>query len=130
MRAQALLLLALALASCSRGEGGGEAAKQAAADGNDRVPCALDGATDFAPACTREVTKGLDGEVWVVRHPDGGFRRFVLIDQGTRIATADGAEEVQTDRRGAELEVRVARNRYLFPAAPEPKPAVSNAPAS
>ncbi|MBW8754667.1 MAG: hypothetical protein JF595_11045 [Sphingomonadales bacterium] len=131
MRALPALLLPLALAACSPGQGGGDTAKQAAAaEEGDSVACALDGAKDFAPACTREVTKGADGEVWVVRHPDGGFRRFVLIDKGTRIATADGAEEVQTDRRGAELEVRVARDRYLFPAAPEAKAAASDAPAS
>ena len=49
----------------------------------------------------------------------GAFRRFQIIDNGTRIATADGAWEVQTARVGAELEVRVADDAYRFPAAPE-----------
>ncbi len=94
------------------------------------LPQLLDGAKAFAPACTREVTKGPDGETWIVRHPDGGFRRFVLIEGGSRIATADGAEEVRAERVGADLEVRVAGNRYLFPAAPEPRTGASDAPAS
>ena len=132
MARPAAFLLAAALAACSRGEqgGSGSGGKQAAAPDDDRIRCALDGAKAFAPACTREVTKGPDGETWIVRHPDGGFRRFVLIDGGSRIATADGAEEVRAERVGADLEVGVAGNRYLFPAAPEPRTGASDAPAS
>ena len=56
----------------------------------------------------------------IVRHPDGGFRRFVLIDGGTRIATADGVAEVQAMRVGPDLEVTVGQDRYRFPAAQKP----------
>lgn len=120
MRRTAALALAFALAACSRGGDAsqGDAEKRAA---GDRIRCALDGARAFAPDCTREVGSGPHGEVWVISHPDGSFRRFVLIDGGTRIATADGADEVAAKRVGADLEVRVAGNRYLFPAAPDPK---------
>jgi len=125
------LVLVAALAACSRGEqASGSAAKQATAPEDGSVRCALGGARDFTPDCIREVTKGPDGEIWIVRHPDGGFRRFVLIDNGTRIATADGADEVQAERIGADLEVRVAGERYRFPAAPEAPAAPSHAPAS
>jgi len=128
MRRSAALVLLAVLGACSRGEqASGTAAQDGAAPADDRVRCALGGAKDFAPDCTREVTKGPDGEVWIVRHPDGGFRRFVLIDNGARIATADGADEVQAERVGADLEVRVAGERYRFPAAPEAPP---HAPAS
>jgi hypothetical protein len=122
----AALVLGLALAACSRGEdaGNGGAGKQAA---GDPIRCAIGGAQAFASDCTREVDSGPDGEVWVISHPDGSFRRFVLIDGGTRIATADGADEVQAERVGADLEVRVAGNRYLFPAAPEPKASPAHA---
>lgn len=127
-RAAGLLLLAM-LAACSRGEdgeaAGGTQGKTAAAVEDTGVRCALAGAEDFAADCTREVSKGLDGETWTVRQPDGGFRRFVLIDGGTRIATADGADEVRTERVGADLEVRVGRDRYLFPAAAAPQGAKS-----
>lgn len=131
MRRGAALVLLAVLAACSRGEqASGTAAKDTAAQADDRVRCALDAAKDFAPDCTREVTKGPDGEVWIVRHPDGGFRRFVLIDNGARIATADGADEVQAERVGADLEVRVAGERYRFPAAPETPAMPAHAPAS
>jgi hypothetical protein len=119
MRRTAALLLLAALAACSRGEqASGSAAKEAAMPEDNHVRCALGGAKNFAPDCTREIAKGPDGETWIVRHPDGGFRRFVLIDNGARIATADGADEVQAERIGADLEVRVAGERYRFPAAP------------
>lgn len=131
MRQRATLLLAAALAACSRGEeAAGSAANQTAAQPEDRLRCALGGAKDFASDCTREVTRGPDGETWIVRHPDGGFRRFVLIEGGARIATADGADEVQAERVGPDLEVRVANNRYLFPAAPEAPATPPHAPAS
>ena len=130
MRRSAALLLAALLAACSRGEqAAGMAAEGATAQPDDRVRCALGGAKDFAPDCTREVTKGSDGETWIIRHPDGGFRRFVLIDGGARIAAADGADEVQAERIGPDLEVRVAGERYLFAAAPDPKTPASHAPA-
>ena len=125
MRIGAALLLAAALTACSRGDdtaadGASPSAGVNAARQEDRVRCALQGAEAFEAVCTRELAEGTDGEVWVIRHPDGGFRRFVLIDTGRRIATADGAEEVIASRQGPDLEVRVARDRYRFPAAPAP----------
>lgn len=127
--AMRIVFLTACLAGCSPGqpEKANATAEQAASLEDNRIPCALGGAKDFAPDCTREVTKGPDGETWIVRHADGGFRRFVLIDNGARIATADGADEVQAERVGADLEVRVAGERYRFPAAPETP---SHAPAS
>jgi hypothetical protein len=124
-----IVFLMTCLAGCSskQPEKGSATAEQAASP-DDSIRCALGGAKDFAPDCTREVTKGPDGETWIVRHPDGGFRRFVLIDNGARIATADGADEVQAERVGADLEVRVAGERYRFPAAPETPPTPSTAP--
>jgi hypothetical protein len=110
-------VLALALAACSRGEENGAAKSADTTRADDRVLCTLRDGLDAKPDCTREIAQGPDGEVWVIRHPDGGFRRFVLIDKGTRIATADGADEVRAQRMGANLEVRVAGERYLFPAA-------------
>lgn len=133
MRREALLL-AMTLAACSGGEEGTRAepdgSAAAAAAPEDRVRCALAGGTTFEANCTREIAQGPDGEIWIVRHPDGAFRRFVLIDEGRRIATADGADEVHARRQGADLEVRVLSDRYLFPAAPEPQSATSHAAAS
>lgn len=123
----ALLLPVLFLAACSGGEEAqavasgaeGEPAAAAETPEDNSVACALGGATTFGRTCTREIAREELGEVWIVRHPDGGFRRFVLIDGGTKIATADGDKEVVTKRVGSELEVRVEGDAYRFPAAPE-----------
>ncbi len=125
MRAAFLSPLILLAACSSEGEaqaGSSAAAKaEAAAEPEDNsIACALAGAKSFGRTCSREISRDDVGEVWIVRHPDGGFRRFVLIDGGTRIATADGDKEVATQRVGGELEVRVEGDRYRFPAAPEP----------
>lgn len=125
MRVPVLLPLLL-LAACSKGGSGSAGGGGGLAGTDSPVPCALAGARDFAPDCRQEVTKRDGEEIWVVRHPDGGFRRFVIIDNGTRIATADGVEEVEAKRVGSELEVRVGNDRYRFPAAPEtPEPSAS-----
>jgi len=128
IRAAPLLLLALAAcgdagtAAQEEGKGGG-AAKAAF----KTIPCALGEAKDFAPACKVE-EKVVEGQTfWIVWHPDGGFRRFQMIDNSTRIATADGADEVEMTRDGAEFIVKAGADRYRFPAAQEP--AASSAPA-
>lgn len=117
----------LLLSACSGGDkiqaapsdgAQGQAAPEEAQDLS--VACALGGAKTFGRTCTREISRDDLGEIWIIRHPDGGFRRFVLIGGGTRIATADGDKEVTTERVDGELEVRVEGDRYRFPAAPEP----------
>ncbi|RZK03871.1 MAG: hypothetical protein EOO76_01215 [Novosphingobium sp.] len=116
MRGAAATVVVLALAACGKGRDTQPAPVPTKTEEN-HVSCAPAGARDFAPACTREIAQSPDGETWVIRHPNGGFRRFVLIDGGKRIATADGADEVAATRIGSDLEVRVANDRYRFPAA-------------
>jgi hypothetical protein len=131
IRAAALLLLALA--GCSDNPASHAAAKDdvAAAEAAKTIPCALDDSVEFKPVCT-VADSTVDGQLyWIVRHPDGGFRRFQMIDNGTRIATADGADEVEMTRAGAEFIVKAGPDRYRFPAAPEApasSPAASSAP--
>jgi hypothetical protein len=116
MRRVGLGLLALGLAGCSSGSAPTQAA------GAEHIACALAGAQQFTPDCAVErLAKAQDGDdVVLVRHPDGGFRRFVLIDGGTRIATADGVAEVQAVTVGPDLEVTVEQDRYRFPSAKKP----------
>ena len=116
MRSGAAIIAALALAGCSRSQSPDDDDASRSAATRDRVRCAIGGANAFKPDCTREIAQGPDGEVWVIHQPGGGFRRFVLIDGGTHIAAADGAEEVRAERVGPDLEVRIAGDRYLFPA--------------
>lgn len=106
---------ALALVACSKNENGDSA--PAVIGDDDTVRCLLPGMKAFEPVCRRETAQGPDGPIWILRHPDGGFRRFVLMDKGMRIAAADGTQEVSAKQRGPDLEVRVSNDRYLFAAA-------------
>jgi hypothetical protein len=81
----------------------------------ETIPCALAGAKDFAETCTVE-RAGNNGVVMlVVRHPDGGFRRFELLDDGHRLAVADGAAQAVARLEGDRAEVAVDLDRYRFP---------------
>jgi hypothetical protein len=53
--------------------------------------------------------------------------RLGLMDTGRWLATANLAEEVQTQGGSWDLEGRLAGNLYLIAAAREPKPAASDA---
>lgn len=108
----ALLSLAcLPLAACAQ-----DASEAAAADADDRIECAVAGAAAFARACQVE-RKEVDGvSILVVRHPDGGFRRFEVKRDGTGLAAADGAERAVVTLREQGIEVAVGADRYRFPA--------------
>ena len=110
----ALLSLAfLPLAACAQDESGASAA---AAD--DRIACAVGGAAEFARTCQVERREVDGAAILVVRHPDGGFRRFILFDDG-RFETADGADRVERwieEDRDDVTEYTVGTDRYRFPA--------------
>ena len=55
---------------------------------------------------------GVPGEF---HHPDGGFRRFVVLKDGGGVAAADGAAVAQQNLAGGLLEVSVDGDRYRFP---------------
>jgi hypothetical protein len=63
----------------------------AAAAPDDRIECAIGGATAFGKTCA--VEKG-EGTLLVLRHEGGGFRRIDLAADGT-ISAADGSDEAQ-----------------------------------
>ncbi|MCW1431329.1 hypothetical protein [Novosphingobium sp. JCM 18896] len=82
-------------------------------DSAEKLPCALRGAEGFAANCTIE----RNGGKFVIRHPDGGFRRFEA--NGDKVSTADGALPVQVTpmiEGGFELKVAGDRYRTLLPA--------------
>ena len=106
----AILLL---LAACDAPDAAG--APQTA-DPDDLIECAVGGAADFARECLVERTPGDEGLILTVRHPDGGFRRFEVTDDGTGVATADGAQAAQVSMREGGIEVAVGTDRYRFPA--------------
>jgi hypothetical protein len=131
IRAAPLVFVALATCSDNAATTTAPNGEAVTAETAKTIPCALADAAEFKPLCTVEDTT-VEGKLyWIVRHPDGGFRRFQMIDNGTRIATADGADEVEMTRAGAEFIVKAGPDRYRFPAAPEAlasSPVASSAP--
>jgi hypothetical protein len=105
--AAALLLLA----ACAQ-----DAPETSAADTDDRIACAVGGAAEFVRACQVERRTIDDAAILVVRHPDGGFRRFEVMGDGTGLAAADGAERAVVSLREQGIEVAVGADRYRFPA--------------
>ena len=104
----------LLLAACSPGASEQTAAAEAGDD--NLIECAVSGETGFARACLVEQTE-VDGEtILVVRHPDGGFRRFAVTGDGTGVATADGVQRAEVSLHDGGIEVAVGTDRYLFPA--------------
>lgn len=90
------------------------------------IDCALAGAAKFAPDCFVQDSRSGDQHLLTVRHKDGAFRRFQMVDDGRGVIAADGADEASA-KWTAEgvLEVTVAGDRYRFPArmkddAPQP----------
>jgi hypothetical protein len=88
----------------------------AAAAGEQTIECAIGGAAYLGRDCKVEETS-MDGtKILVVRHPDGGFRRFAILNDGRGLATADGAEQAETSIEQGYLDVSVGSDRYRFPA--------------
>lgn len=79
------------------------------------IECALGGAAGFASDCTMERAEQDGQRLLIVRHPDGGFRRFELGVEGRGIVTADGMEQAEVTPRDGGVEVRVGADRYRFP---------------
>jgi hypothetical protein len=92
------------------------AAGQKAAD-YGRLECAADGAKRFAQDCTMERVSGPEGSTLTIRHPSGGFRRLLVINDGRGVVAADGADpaivSVVADNQ---IEVTIAGDRYRLPA--------------
>ena len=101
----------LLLAACSPG-----ASESSLPDPDDLIECALAGAGAFARDCAVEQVRE-EGQLYlVVRHPDGGFRRFEVLTDGGGLASADGADPAQIAVHGDGIEVALGADRYRFPA--------------
>ena len=103
----------LALVACSQGE-----AQPQANDGAQRIECAQGEGGQFGLDCLVERVAGEEGPEFVVRHPNGAFRRFrIALDRKSMIAI-DGADEAVSSLRGDPpmMEVAVGPDRYRFPA--------------
>jgi hypothetical protein len=116
-----LIACALSLAACGGNEAEdlqnaeSDAAEQAALDG--KVECALAGSATFERTCTTEQIAASDGKILVIRHPDGGFRRFDILTDGRGLAPADGFDETKiTLLNDGMIEVSSGDDKYRLPA--------------
>lgn len=82
----------------------------------DQIACAPSGAGQFSNDCTVERNLDEGSLVLVVRHPDGGFRRFLRVDDGSGLEVADGMEPAKRHFAEQVLELAVGGDRYRFPA--------------
>jgi hypothetical protein len=114
-------MLAIMLAGC--GENNAEdlenaenkADEQAALDG--KVECALAGSSNFQRTCTTEQIAGAEGTILVIRHRDGGFRRFDILTDGRGLAPADGFDETRISLLSdGMIEVSSGDDKYRLPA--------------
>lgn len=110
----ALMLAGLALAGCDD-KGGGSGA---IADDESLIDCAI-GKGDWSRACGVEG----EGDMLTLRHPDGGFRRLRIVQDGRGLVSADGAEEAKLViiDKGL-IEVAIGADRYRLPATVAAKP--------
>jgi hypothetical protein len=117
------LVLALVLGGCSQSPEDPAATDHANVE-SERADCALAGSAAFKPACSID----RNDDSLILRHPDGGFRRFTLGDGDNRIRPADGAEAAQwRDLADGRVEVVVGQDRYRFSLESEPADASSRA---
>jgi hypothetical protein len=102
------------------------AEKQAAQDG--RIECALAGGKEYTRTCETERITSATGSILVIRHPDGGFRRFNILTDGRGLSPAQGFDETKiTVMNDGMIELSSGDDRYRLPAKIKPKPAVDAA---
>ncbi|WP_339690630.1 hypothetical protein [uncultured Parasphingorhabdus sp.] len=91
------------------------AADQAGDDG--KIECAIDGASDYTRDCFTERLSGEGGVTMIIRHPDGGFRRFNVLTDGHGLEAADGFDKAQISIvEDGKILVSVGPDKYLLPA--------------
>lgn len=112
------LAVALLLTAC------GQAAEEAQpAVSAETIWCGLGGATELAQDCTLERGTEEGRPAFVVRHPDGKFRRLVASADSQSLLAADGADQSQSALKGDRWEVILGDDRYVVPVkADAPKP--------
>lgn len=122
LRTFSLLPFLVLLAACGRpdneklAEAEEDLAEEAAAQG--LVECALGDGALFSRVCETERISGPEGTILVIHHPDGGFRRFVILTDGRGLAAADGFDDTEVAIiADGMIEVASGGNRYRLPAA-------------
>lgn len=87
----------------------------------DKIECRIGAATGFDRTCIVERTIGPDGLILTIRHPDGGFRRFLVTTDGRGVVAADGAEPATVTVEGGDgILVAIGGDTYRLPATVKP----------
>lgn len=112
MRLSAVLALTM-LGACGGGVTQPQATKNATA-----IECALGESSQFGLDCLVEKVAGEGGPEFVVRHPDGKFRRLRIAGDRAGMVAIDGADEAINELVGEPkvLQVTIGADRYRFPA--------------
>jgi hypothetical protein len=124
VRGASLVTLALLAGACSKAPS--DAAPKVAA-GDEHIECALGPGMGFVRDCAIERAREGDVYKMIVRHPDGGFRRFEVGADNT-ITASDGADAVQVVLNGAVAEVTAGEDRYRIPLEARAPAAATDAP--
>ncbi|PZU16352.1 MAG: hypothetical protein DI591_06755 [Citromicrobium sp.] len=83
--------------------------------GAQAIACQV-GGSDTPQQCFVERRVISDGKILIIRHPDGGFRRFREAADGSGLAALDGADAVRQTFAGGTLEITIAGDSYSLPA--------------
>ena len=113
--------MALGIAACGKNDKAAfdqaekSASKEAALDG--KIECALAGSSTFDRVCTTDKISGPEGQILVIRHPDGGFRRFNILTDGRGLSPAEGFDETKiTILSSGLIELKSGDDLYHLPA--------------
>ncbi|MEH6661817.1 MAG: hypothetical protein V7679_09240 [Parasphingorhabdus sp.] len=135
MRISSVVASALLLTACENrpdnsvlAEAEQRAADQAVGDG--KIECAINGDSNFTRDCFTERLSGEGRVTMIIRHPDGGFRRFNLLTDGHGLEAADGFDKAHVSIvEDGKILVSVGPDKYLLPAQIKPGANASAAPA-
>jgi len=122
MRISSVIALTLLLAACDNkpdnavlAEAEQRAGNQARDDG--KIECAINGDSEFTRDCFTERLSGEGGVTMIIRHPDGGFRRFNVLTDGHGLEAADGFDKAKISIvEDGKILVSVGPDRYMLPA--------------
>lgn len=111
----AILACGLVLAGCS-GSDDTPAFDEPTAEPENMISCAIGTASEFTTNCSVE-RQVEDGVLFLtLNHEDGSFRRLRVMDDGSGVVAADGADEALITVFDGEIEVSLGGDRYLLPA--------------
>lgn len=122
MRISKIIALTVLLTACDNrpdNEVLADAEQRAAASASNdgKIECAINDGSEFTRDCFTERLSGEGGVTMIIRHPDGGFRRFNVLTDGHGLEAADGFDKAKISIvEDGKIQVTVGPDRYLLPA--------------